>query len=271
MTQRTDDPFDELAPLYYYSSIFTPEKYRQTSRALLQYWQTLNQVRLNSTDVGVARLKLQWWQQQWQKTQSGAQVQHPLATTLSQHFKTTDTPDFTALAQYQDRLMQGQQPVNQAELKQLSQQGYARLFSLLLQLQGKKPEDEQHTLNELAYCATLAQHINEMGTEIKQGRCLLPKDHLQQDRLNTELLSQQPDKLEALLETMRKDAENIYSQIHYKNTACLVPLLLTRLLLNTWQEIARDHYPVFKCQTHLTPIRMLWTGWRLQRSLKTNN
>lgn len=269
MKPTPDTPINGLPPLYYYASLFAPSQHRVAVQALLQYWQTLQQIRVNSSDTGVARLKLQWWQQQWSPAQTTQAGTHPLAEKLATHFRQEDFPHLAALSLYQDKLMRGQQPQQDEEFQQLAHQGYGLLFQLLLKIEGLQANDkQQQILDRLAVCALLAQHVHEMGTEIAQGRCLLSEQRLQKHNLGCAGLHQNSASLTALLEELRKESAQDFSRISCQQEAFRMPMIITHLWLQSWQETARSHYPVFQYQIHLTPVRLLWLAWRMQRRLR---
>lgn len=255
---------------FYYSFLFLPPERRRAITALYAFCREVDDVVDELRDAGVARTKLEWWQQEIERMVAG-QPSHPVTRSLAPHLEHFDlTParlievidgmrmdldqnrylDFTGLSLYCRRVA--------GVVGEMASGIFGRTEAATLQY-----------ADSLGLAFQLTNIIRDVGEDARKGRIYLPLDELQRFEVGVgELLGGRHS--ERFVNLMRFQAER--ARACYQRAYALLPevdrraqrpgLIMAAIYATLLDEIERDGFLVLDRRTSLTPIRKLWLAWR---------
>ena len=255
---------------FYYSFLFLPEARRRAITALYAYCREVDDVVDETSDAGVARVKLAWWREEVARIYHG-QPQHPVARALRDVVGPYDLreaelqevidgmamdleynayPDFEALRVYCHRVA-GVVGILSAKIF-----GYTDARTL-------------EYAADLGLAFQLTNIIRDVGEDARRDRIYLPLHELAKYGVTTDDITKarETEGFQRLMEFQIDRANGLYDQAFSKLPAAdrkaqrpgLVMAAIYRTLL---VEIRRGGSHVLTERTALTPIRKLWIAWR---------
>lgn len=268
------DHLPELRADYHYASVFVPRAQQASVRTVFLLWQTLEKTATACTDPGVARLKIQWWQQELSKLSGTTELQHPLSRQLRQ-LGLTDTiiEKLGHLPLYFDSILQPGTIANVTQLQQLIDAGPSNLFTIMHLLQTDAARaDYSQAVVKLATASTLCQAVLTIGEKPFHGTRLVPFDLVQKHDCDLDAAAEPFEPYVSLFDDVLSLARTYQSAaVQLMPPRSLQPAAaLTQQRIATLAEAKRSGYPLYREQIHLTPLNMLWQSWKTRRKMGLN-
>ena len=238
----------------YYCIRFSPKKYRDQLARLFLYKQTLREL-YHLSDPGVARIKLQWWQEQISETKGRSD--HPLARQLADLYQTSETAKqaFEQITKITDRRLH-RQPLESINDYQTACISLGGSFADLIQLASEQTISE-HTKMAGAWI----EHVENMqlfGRLLRENIHLLPVELLTSFSISEDQLLSSVKTPEVLEKLHQQVSYDFYKETVDKSVrkSCLGKLM--RLRTELMQLIEEEDMAVINQHISLTPIRKLW-------------
>ena len=261
---------------FYYSFRFLPELQRQAIIALYAFCREVDDTVDEISDAGVARVKLDWWREEIQKTFKG-EAAHPVGKALQ-----TALLNFDLHEEYFMEIIDGMaMDLDQFSYPQFNQLALychraASVVGLLsVEIFGYQQRNTLKYAENLGMALQLTNIIRDVREDAERGRIYLPLDELKQFNVKTDdllALKSTPELIEFL--KFQTDRAKHY----YKQAMALLPegdrytqrtgLIMAAIYEATLDEIVNDNFQVMKHRVSLTPIRKLWIAWRTARKEK---
>lgn len=259
----------------YYSLRFGARE-RQPELALLLAWsREMRHIARDTSDPGIARLKLDWWREEIARATSG-EARHPLtrelAPSIARHGLSA-----TAFQEHIDAwegLATGRRFRTRSQLLESCATAGGSLAELLTCVNGDVSGDHAPAARRLGASLYLAERIRDLGADLRRHRSLLPAELLQVRGLSEDALlaSRDRDGLRQVLRELAQDCRQLHRETvgpGKRPALALGPvLILARLRLATLDEIEQAGFPVLAERVSLTPLRKLWISWRAGRTLR---
>ncbi len=240
----------------YYVTRFSAPEVQDNLAALFLWKEELSRL-YSLTDPGVARIKLQWWQQQISLPQEAPSV-HPLAAKLSLLFRATTAADstFQVITSEIDRQLHRQPYVDARELWQgcLNHGGN---LAKLIQVASHQPITTDTKV--IGAWISFIEWLQMLGKTTRYGIKLLPVDSLQQHQLNyDQLLSS---------ENQQQVQEIVFQLLEYMRSIAPPPeqkraktplMKYYRLRSKLLELLIQEDFSIMHQRISLTPIRKLW-------------
>ncbi len=237
----------------YYSVRFSPPKLRHALAALHAWRGETRAVIKDCSDPGVARLKLQWWQEEIGRCHEGS-PKHPLTQTLEPLIREHELPlqPFLELTQAVEWDLRQITPGTRAELDGRLEQDLGALFELIGRCHGQDRPEQITRLRDYGRRCAGIYLIRNYGAITRLGHHPLPAD-LMSNTGN----SGEPAGLRSLAGEFTE-----LPDIHPMPAAIAVHGAILKALL---VELEDSGFDVSKQRIGLTPLRKLWIGWRTSR------
>lgn len=245
---------------------------RRPELALLFAWRReMRRIARDTSDPGVARLKLDWWRNELEASRRG-EGRHPLAQALGSPMAMYRLP-VEPFLRHIDALeldLLRIRPADHRQFLDYCERGGGSFLELLARTWGA-PDDQSLTYARcLGSFVRLVEIVREMGPELRRQRCVLPEDLLARHGLSREALidAPRPPALRTALEELSDLAQDLLTPPGSPGAA--PARILAELHRVTLQEIRRAGFPVIDSRISLTPMRKLWIAWRTGRSGAVN-
>lgn len=252
----------------YYSVRFAPSGLRDDLAAVLawrhQLWAILDQV----SDPAVARLKLQWWREELERTYAG-EPRHPLSKVLLPVAERHALPR-EVIALFADRVEEEilrRRPPDDKALDDACARDQGALFELLARCHGLDDEDTLASARGLGTFCARVYLVRDSGALLRRGRAVLPADLLRRHGLSDETLARReyrdrlPDLLAQVADRARTDLREAVSTPGLPVNVRVRAVILAALL----DELGRTRFDLANQRICLTPLRKLWLAWRESR------
>lgn len=261
---------------FYYSFLFLPPPQRQAIMALYAFCREVDDVVDECSDVGVARIKLQWWREEIERILQG-NGQHPVAEALKRACDNFHLPK-EYLLEIIDGMEMDLNQTRYASFKELNLYCYrvASVVGLMAaEIFGYQDRQTLKYAHQLGIAFQLTNILRDVREDAMRGRIYLPADEMARfgvsdtDLLNgnqtaqvTELMRFQADRAR---DYYRQAFEQLPAGDRYSQRSGLI---MAEIYLATLTEIAEDDYQVLLRRTSLTPLRKLWIAWKTARREK---
>lgn len=261
---------------FYYSFRFLPPIQRQAIIALYAFCREVDDTVDEIVDTDIARAKLEWWQQEIQRTFKG-EATHPVGKALETALKNFDLHEeyFTEII---DGMAMDLDQFSYPEFKHLALYCHraASVVGLLsVEIFGYKNRKTLKYAENLGMALQLTNIIRDVREDAERGRIYLPQDELQKFNIKSDdiLALKSSPELIALLEFQTSRAKEYYhlamealpSEDRYTQRTGLI---MAAIYEATLDEIVKDDFQVMQHRVSLTPIRKLWIAWRTARREK---
>jgi len=250
----------------YYSIRFGATERRPELALLFAWRREMRHIARDTSDPGVARLKLDWWRGELEATRHG-DSRHPLAQALGTPMEMYRLP----LAPFLEQI-----DALEADLLLTPRHGHTQLLEyceaaggsfmeLLARVWGTPDDKRLAHARRLGSFVGLVEIVREMGAELGRQRCALPEDLLARHGLSREQLIADPKQVD-LAPALEELSDSAQALLPAPSAATAAPArILAELSRVTLQEIQRAGFPVLHNRISLTPLRKLWIAWRTGR------
>lgn len=252
----------------YYSVRFAPARLRNDLAALLAWRQQVRAILDEVSDPGVARLKLQWWREELERTRAG-EPRHPLSQVLQPLLKHHRLPvqPFHQMADGVEAEIQRRRPADEPEFDDACDRDQGAMFELLTRCHGVDNADELGTARRLGgYCARVYL-IRDSGALVRNGRSVFRTDLLREHGLSAEALTQRDrrEKLPELLAAAAREAQAVLPPLEQVSRLPACTCGRAAVLCALLGELERSGFDLGDRRIGLTPLRKLWIAWRESR------
>src|SRR6202163_1180296 len=255
---------------FYYSFLFLPAARRRAITALYAFCREVDDVVDDTSDVGIARVKLAWWRGQVAAIFGGA-PQHPVAQALR-----------PVVAEFALREAQLQAVIDGMAMD-LEQQRYLD-FAMLerycdlvaggvglmsAEIFGYSDPATRAHARDLGIAFQLTNIIRDVGEDARRGRIYLPQDEMERFGVTSaELLQHRVGPgFKPLMAFQVQRARDFYDKAFAALPAIdrrsqrpgLIMAAIYRALLD---EIEHDGFHVLDRRFSLTPLRKAWLAWK---------
>lgn len=255
---------------FYYSFAFLAAERRRAILALYAFCREVDDVVDESTDAGLARIRLDWWRSEIERLYRG-EAQHPVTRALAPHLQTCSIDRLRLL-----EIIDGMQ-MDLEQDRYLDFEGL-RLYChrvagvvgvLAAKIFGARHESTLRYAEQLGLALQLTNIIRDVGEDARRKRIYLPIEDLQRFGVGAhEILAARPS--DGFVELMRFQAQRA-RETCAGALALLEPderraqrpgLMMAAIYFTLLDEIERDGFRVLTHRTSLTPLRKMWIAWR---------
>jgi phytoene synthase len=255
----------------YYALRFAPAARRELLAVLAGWRHLVHAVLDEVSDPGVARLKLDWWRDEIQRTLDGA-PRHPLSHRFAAALPAALLPEplptapFLAMAEHVERAIRRQHPADAAALRAADRQDWGALFELMARAHGIQDAASLDDAGRAGAWCGAVRRLRDAGLLLRRDRSVLPTDALAAAGLNHEALAERahrhrlPGLLTPAAEALQAEASD--------TTAAALPRALRiqqRIHAALLTELRRSGLAVADQRIGLTPLRKLWIALRTPR------
>jgi phytoene synthase len=258
---------------FYYSFLFLPEQERYAITALYAFCREVDDVVDECSDIGVARLKLDWWRQEIDRVFDAA-PQHPVGQALYAAVRTYGLPH-EGFAEIIDGMEMDLDRFSYPDFKALSLYCHrvaGTVGCLSAEIFGYEDRATLKYAHALGVALQLTNILRDVREDATRGRIYLPRDEMQRFGVS-------PDEIQLGIssgrarEFLQYQAERI--RMYYQQALESLPevdryrqrsgLIMAEIYLTLLREIEEDGYRVLEHRIVLTPIRKLWIAWKTYR------
>jgi len=255
---------------FYYAFLFLPPERRRAITALYAFCREVDDTVDESTDDGLARIKLAWWRTEVASTYAGKPT-HPVGLALQPHLLTYNLEEkhLQAIIDGMEMDLDQTRYLDYPGLQKYCWHVASVVGILSASIFGATRPETLLYAEKLGLAFQLTNIIRDVGEDARKGRIYLPVNELQQfgvtaaDLLN----AKHSEKFEQL---MRFQAQR--AQAAYDEAFALLPavdrraqrpgLMMSAIYRTLLDEIQADGYHVLNQRISLTPLRKLWLAWK---------
>jgi phytoene synthase len=272
--QYVQDKAAKSGSSFYYAFLFLPPARRAAITAFYAFCREVDDVVDETTDTGVAAVKLAWWRTEVANAYAG-QPSHPVMKALMPH-----TTAFAIEAKHLHAVIDGCQ-IDLEQTRFLDFPGLSHYCHLVAgvvgevaaNIFGRSSDATVQYAHRLGLAMQLTNIIRDVGDDARRGRIYLPISELQRFEVKASelLLRTAPhgysDRFTAL---MRFQAERAHQT--YDEAMALLPevdrltqkpgLMMANIYRSLLREIEAGGFQVLHQRTSLTPLRKLWIAAR---------
>ncbi len=255
---------------FYYSFLFLPPEQRRAITALYAFCREVDDVVDDSTDAGVAQIKLDWWRDQVLRLHRG-EVEHPVMQALLPHLERFDLTQERMLAVVEGMRIDLKQSrfLDYAALQHYCWHVAGVVGEMSASIFGSERPETLHYARELGLAFQLTNIIRDIGDDARRGRIYIPLDELQQFNVKAAdiLAGQYSNNFTELMQFQAQRAHDTY-----RKALALLPdadrrnqrpgLIMAAIYHALLREIERDNFQVLHQRIALTPVRKFWLAWK---------
>lgn len=249
----------------YYSIRLAPFASRDDLAALFGWRGEVRRILAEVRDPGVARLKLDWWRDELQRTL--AQVpRHPLSQVLAPVIVSHQLPadPFLDMAGQVEATLRAQHSPDEPAWVAAAEADLGALFELLARCQGVVAAPALTAARRCGGWCARVRWLRDGGLLLRRGHPVLPLSRLQAAGLSAAALTDPAGRhqlpallvpLAAVLAAGRPAAADLAG----------LPRMLhvqVRIHVGLLEELRRSRLEVVDQRIGLTPLRKLWLAWR---------
>ena len=255
---------------FYYSFLFLPPERRRAITALYAFCREVDDVVDETSDPGVARVKLDWWVSEVDRLYGGT-PQHPVTLALGAHLGSYDITRSRLIEVIDGMRMDLEQNryLDYTGLRLYCRRAAGVVGEMASGVFGRTDPQTLRYADTLGLAFQLTNIIRDVGEDARKGRIYLPIEDLQRFGLTAaDILSTRHSP--KFVELMRFQAAR--ARDCYREAYALLPeadrrsqrpgLIMSAIYSTLLDEIERDGFLVLDRRTSLTPIRKLLLAWR---------
>ncbi len=261
---------------FYYAFLFLPAPRRAAITAFYAFCREVDDVVDETSDPGVARTKLAWWQDEVVKSFAG-KPSHPVMQALMPCAQSYGIEQRHLQAVIDGCQMDLQQT---RYLDYPGLQSYCHLVAGIVgevaaKIFGQTQAQTTDYAHRLGLAFQLTNIIRDVGEDAMRGRVYLPLSELQKFGVKAhELLQRERSadfqaRFAALMQFQTQRALGLYDE-----ALALLPaadrraqkpgLMMASIYRSLLHEIERDGFQVLQHRVSLTPLRKMWLAWKVQ-------
>jgi phytoene synthase len=255
---------------FYYSFLFLPPERRRAITALYAFCREVDDVVDETSDPGVARVKLDWWVGEVDRLYDGT-PQHPVTLALAAHLGSYDITRSRLIEVIDGMRMDLEQNryLDYTGLRLYCRRAAGVVGEMASGIFGRSDPQTLRYADTLGLAFQLTNIIRDVGEDARKGRIYLPIEDLQRFGLTAaDILATRHSP--QFVELMRFQAAR--ARDCYREAYALLPesdrrsqrpgLIMSAIYSTLLDEIERDGFLVLDRRTSLTPIRKLLLAWR---------
>lgn len=248
----------------YYAILYEKAEHKPVVIGLHTLLQELNDVLLECSDPGVARLKFRWWQEELERLQQH-EARHPVSRYLQEQATlTAATIDLLqqAVAGFENLLMP-EQPHTYEDSLDLFRQSTGRIWCSCCDLTGITDNNTINNIEIMAAAYYLLQALQHPNTFMTETCCVVPGEFVQWKALQTAKLNNtEPLEFQSLLQRIIVTFETTYEAVGEQAKSNFKHgLILNRIACKTAAEIVKSDSRLLSMRVSLTPVRKLVIAW----------
>ena len=255
---------------FYYSFLFLPAARRRAITALYAFCREVDDVVDETSDAGVARMKLAWWRTEIAAAFSG-EPQHPVGRALARVVKEYRLPEtgFHEIIDGMEMDLKHTRYPTFAELEVYCYRVAGVVGLMAAEIFGREEDRTLDYARTLGIAFQLTNIIRDVGEDARRGRIYLPQEDLARFNVpEADILSLRESpgfrslmsfQIERAREHYDRAMAHLPSRDRRNQRAGLIMAAIYRTLLT---EIEADGCRVLSARVSLTPIRKLWIAWR---------
>lgn len=247
----------------------------QATKTLWALFQSLNKLHPPYIDESIATVKLQWWQEEIDRTFLEI-PEHPLTRALLPVIQTAhlSKTDFQTLLQAHAHQQHQPEFSDWDSLRLFSEQKVGSELSLLSQILGYPSLIPSTFSRHLGVSLFMIEKIATFGRDLQAGHYYFPQADLDFfDITPAQLFNRQCPASSVSSLLLR---QSYRARQHHQSALAALPmvdrysqlplLILANLQLALLGEIERDNFEVLHHTLQLTPLRKCWIAWRTSRT-----
>ncbi len=252
---------------HYYSIRFAPRPLRDGLAIVTAWRHEVRDILRTVSDPGVARLKLDWWREEFARIVAGA-PRHPLSRALQPVLVRHSLPPepFLAIANGVEAELRRQVPADRHAWQEAEEQDRGALFELLARCHGLTDASSLHRARRTGSFCGQVYRIRDAGPLLRAGRAVIPTSDLTAAGLGPGPLGSSGRVQE--LRVLLADIGAAVREYRAATDEAHLPLCLriqVRILEALHAELSAAGYAVVEQRIGLTPLRKLWLAWRESR------
>lgn len=267
-----------LAPLpgsdFYYATLYVPREIRDALATLEAFRGELVRIPLTCSDRGVARVKLAWWREEIERL-GNAQARHEITQALAPLI--IDNPPLQRILEGAiaavDSRFNHEDIHTSAEHLRLIDQIHGSLWGEYARICGAVDRETIDAVRTLGCWIEIGYGLRDFRKLIDADLVPIPLESLEKHGLNAHQLTT-PINRESLSPLLKEEIDTARERISSaisavprgERRAQRVAMTLGHIIAATLSEVARDGYRVIDQRIELTPVRKLWTAWRIRIS-----
>lgn len=247
---------------YYVVRFCAPERHHELAH-WFAWFDHIDQIAAKASDPGVARLKLDWWQEESARMLD-KEARHPLAQALAQQVTAQSQVEQMqrALKSTEERILRRQPRTLEEFLQQCGNHSGSRLALLC----GPEAEDAG-AIEIMGRHVAATQRLNNLLSDLQDDYLSLPAQLLSSNELTGSEIEQasKPDALmqvaEQLLNAVGLDKNKLHALRRAPHMEPAVRQAAQSLRLA--RRLKKQHFDPRQVR-QLTPIGLLWSAWRMR-------
>jgi len=252
----------------YYSLRFAPRELRDDLAVLSAWRYQVRAVPDRVSDPGLARIKLQWWREELERTFAGT-LHHPLSRALGPVLEWHGLPQtpFTDITDQVEAEILRRQPATEADLDAACERDLGALFELIARCHGLSNADVLRVARRLGGGCARVYLIRDSGVLARRGRALFPSQQLRGLGLSNAALGRREHR-DRLPELLVPAADRARAKLAVSDLNRGLPVCIrgrVRILASLLDELEGVGFAVADRRIGLTPLRKLWLAWRENR------
>ncbi|HIF51805.1 MAG TPA: hypothetical protein EYQ42_09825 [Thiotrichaceae bacterium] len=257
----------------YYATIFETIKNKTINISLHALLNELNDVIAECSDPGVARMKLQWWQEEIERLFNN-EARHPVTRQMQECLK-LDAPlksTFDSVIEFFNHFIFIKQTDSLETILSLFKSTTGEIWYQSAQQLSSEKTHPLKTVKEMGALIHFINCLQQPRTYINETRCIIPASYISNaDLLNLQIntsnkLTIQKQVFSPLLIDLKARLDDSYKELKIeKNKHLQHVLIMNRLMSKTCDEILIDGCNLLGAHISLTPFRKLiiasWTHY----------
>lgn len=254
---------------FYYRTLFLPSEVQATLSALYAFRREVEDVVDECADVGLARLKLDWWRQEMAST-FAHKPRHPVTQALAPTITRYQLPleNFLDLIEGVTMRLGSFRFRTFDELAVFCRRTGARIESMAAEILNPGRPETRAYADDLGIALELTNLIRDQGTEARRNRIYIPEEELERFGVTRDSILRRAPRgdFPALIEYQVERAERFHAQALNRlagpdRSPQLPGLIAAAISRATLAEIRLDGFRVLEHKLALTPLRKFWIAW----------
>ncbi|MDA0361148.1 MAG: presqualene diphosphate synthase HpnD [Proteobacteria bacterium] len=256
---------------FYYSFLFLEKKKREAITALYAFCREVDDIVDDTSDEHVARSKLNWWDQEIEKTWLGT-PQHPVTVAIQQFIEPykLERKYFKLII---DGMMMDLERKNYETMEQLTKYCYRSASAvgiLSASIFGYSHPSTLIYAEQLGLALQITNILRDIQEDLVRGRVYIPLEEFDKVNIKRADLRQSVGKksfdtlIANQVETAQKHFDSAERSLHVDDRQSQkAGLIMSGIYQKLLAKIASKPARSFAKRQTLTPIHKLWIAWRI--------
>ena len=256
---------------FYYSFLFLEKKKREAITALYAFCREVDDIVDDTSDEHVARSKLNWWDQEIEKTWLGT-PQHPVTVAIQQFIEPykLERKYFKLII---DGMMMDLERKNYETMEQLTKYCYRSASAvgiLSASIFGYSHPSTLIYAEQLGLALQITNILRDIQEDLVRGRVYIPLEEFDKVNIKRADLGQSVGKksfdtlIANQVETAQKHFDSAERSLHVDDRQSQkAGLIMSGIYQKLLAKIASKPARSFAKRQTLTPIHKLWIAWRI--------